>query len=190
MPELTVTALVFYAFAALALLAVGYILLTRNLVRAAFALFFAFIAQAALYVFAGAEVLAVGQIIVYVGGVLILLLFGVMLTQRSLPAAVARVPSMPRTGLRTVVAGLLGATALVALVVVAFPPEVFAAALPAEPTPVGPSGDSLRRIGVLSLTDYLLAFELLSVLLLVALVAAASLARLRTTLPADIPTDR
>ena len=180
MPSSALLVATFVLFALCTLGAVVYILLTRNLVRAAFALFAAFLGQAALYVFAGAEVLAVGQVIVYVGGVLILLLFGVMLTQRSLPSALAQVPTMPRTGLRTVLGGFLAAAAVVAGLLVAFPPRVLS---PAATAAVGPSGQAVRQLGVLALTDYLLAFELLSVLLLVALVGAAALARLRSPKP-------
>jgi len=72
----------FYFFAGLAIVAALFILFTRNLMYAAFGLFLAFMSVAALYVFAMADFLAVSQIMIYVGGVLVLLVFGIMLTHQ------------------------------------------------------------------------------------------------------------
>jgi NADH:ubiquinone oxidoreductase subunit 6 (subunit J) len=72
----------FYFFAGLAIVSALFILFTRNLMYAAFGLFLTFMSVAALYVFAMADFLAVSQIMIYVGGVLVLLVFGIMLTHQ------------------------------------------------------------------------------------------------------------
>jgi NADH:ubiquinone oxidoreductase subunit 6 (subunit J) len=164
----------FYGAIALTVASVLYLVFTKQLVRASFGLFAAFVGLAALYVFAGADVVAASQVVVYVGGVLVLLLFGVMLTQRSVPTALMQLPSAPRSSLR---GGLLAAPIVIGVgagLLLAYPRGVYGTTIDALP---GPNGASLVQLGVLSLTDYLLAFELLSVVLLVALVGAASLSR-------------
>ncbi|NJM93638.1 MAG: hypothetical protein HC842_02315 [Cytophagales bacterium] len=76
------TYLVFYLFYGLSIVSAIFVAFTRHVLHAAFALMACFLGLAALFVFAGAEFLAVVQIMVYVGGVLVLLVFGVMLTTR------------------------------------------------------------------------------------------------------------
>jgi NADH-quinone oxidoreductase subunit J len=73
--------LVFFFLTTAGLLA---LLFTRQLIYAAFLLFGILLGIAAIYVFAGADFLAVSQLVVYVGGILVLLIFGIMLTQKDL----------------------------------------------------------------------------------------------------------
>lgn len=73
----------FYSFAGLAVLSALVILFTKNVMYAAAALLFSLLGVAAVFVLANASFLAVTQILVYVGGVLILILFGVMLSKRT-----------------------------------------------------------------------------------------------------------
>ena len=56
----------------------------RSIVHAAYSLFFTLIGMAGYYVLLGSDFLAVTQVVVYVGGILVLLMFGVLLTNRSL----------------------------------------------------------------------------------------------------------
>jgi NADH-quinone oxidoreductase subunit J len=70
-------------FAFLTVISAAGVLLFRNVLYAAFSLLITFLGVAALYVLAGADLLAVVQIVIYVGGVLVLLIFGIMLMQRS-----------------------------------------------------------------------------------------------------------
>ncbi|MGB3588505.1 MAG: NADH-quinone oxidoreductase subunit J, partial [Tunicatimonas sp.] len=72
----------FYVFAGLVVLSALVVLFTRNILYAAFSLLLTFLGVSAVYVLAGADFLAVMQIMVYVGGVLVLLIFGVMLTNQ------------------------------------------------------------------------------------------------------------
>ena len=77
---MSIATLVLGLFAAITVAGGLLLALARNLIHAAFLLFVVLFGVAGLYVFAHAEFLAVAQVIVYVGGILILLIFGVMLT--------------------------------------------------------------------------------------------------------------
>ena len=79
---MTLTEIVFFFFAVQLLSSALVILFTRNVVYAAIALMSTLLGVAALFVIAGSDLLAVVQLVVYVGGVLILLLFGVLYTYR------------------------------------------------------------------------------------------------------------
>src|SRR5207247_8522532 len=77
-----VTRVIFYIFATLTVASATVVVFSRSLIYSAFALLFTFFGVAALYVFLGADFLAATQLVIYVGGILILLLFGVMLTHK------------------------------------------------------------------------------------------------------------
>src|SRR3972149_4685343 len=73
---------VFYAFALAALVGGAAVALSRNIVRSAFALLAVLFSTAAMYAFMRADFLVVAQIMIYVGGILVLIIFAVMLTHR------------------------------------------------------------------------------------------------------------
>src|SRR5213078_2645988 len=99
-----------YLFALVSVLPGVFVLATRDIVRAAFWLLAALSGFAGLYVLLGADFLAVTQVVVYLGGILILILFGVMLTHRD-PALVRRARR-----LNIVVPGIAGGAILAAAV--------------------------------------------------------------------------
>lgn len=75
-----------YIFILFAIIIIGsalFVLWSKNVVYSAFMLFFTFIGVAAVFVLAMADFLAVAQIMVYIGGILILLVFGVLLTNKT-----------------------------------------------------------------------------------------------------------
>src|SRR6202035_4251144 len=72
----------FYLFAAAIVGSAAVVCFSRNIVHAAFSLLFTFFSVAGVYVLLSADFLAVSQILIYVGGILVLLVFGVMLTNR------------------------------------------------------------------------------------------------------------
>jgi len=150
--------LIFYLFAALTLASACVVVFSRNLLYSAFALLFTLSGVAALYGMLGADFLAVTQVLVYVGGILVLILFGVMFTQRVYDLK-AEAMSFKR-----VRAALIGIVTFVILVAVGrtVPWQVEERAL--EPTSAG--------LGDLLLSRYLLPFEVVSVLLLVVLIGA------------------
>lgn len=154
---------VFYALAALTLAGAAWVAFARNIVHCAFALLATFLGVAGLYAFLAADLLAVVQLLVYVGGVLVLILFAVMLTAKLGGPLV----SNPSQG---VFAGLL-ALAVVAGLTTFVAVRVFggAAPAPAEPT--------TARIGNALLSAYVLPFEVISILLLAVLLGAVTLAR-------------
>src|SRR5919106_4152873 len=82
-PESTATAVLFYLFAAVAAGSALVVVLSRNIVRTAVALLFTLASVAGLYFLLNSEFLAAVQIVVYAGGTLILIIFGVMLTSKS-----------------------------------------------------------------------------------------------------------
>lgn len=170
---MNLTEVVFLAFCG-ALAGAGIVLsLTRKVIYGAFLLFAILFIMAALFVFAGAEFLAVTQIIVYVGGILILVLFGVMLTQ------IMRDES-PKTQIMHLIPGLLASVGLlVALIwlIQSIPnADPHWARLPKS----GEVESNLDSIGKGTVTLFLLPFEAISILLLAALIGAASLSRKST----------
>lgn len=154
---------VFWVFAILTVGSAAVVVLARSLIYNAFALLFTFFGVAGLYVLLGADFLAAAQLLVYVGGITVLLLFGVMLTHRIYDLDL-------RTETTQVVPGAiisLGLFTIVAAVV--FKTQWPTAARPPAPT--------TQEIGRMFLGEYLLAFEAASVLLLVALIGAAMIVR-------------
>lgn len=151
---------------------------TKNLMHACVYLLCSLAGIAGLYVTLSADFLAAVQLVVYVGGVVILLLFAIMLTGGSSNSAVNRfgIEKIPPMGnLKTFIFG--GTTALVvALVVLRLIGNVITQAPPVENLPYE---STVEEIGILLVTDHVLAFEISSVLLLGALVGAALIARPR-----------
>jgi NADH-quinone oxidoreductase subunit J len=156
--------ILFYAFAALTIVSAVGVVFSRNIVYAAFSLLFTFFGVAALYVLLSADFIAITQILLYVGGILILIVFGIMLTSR------ARDVELKRGFLRLIpaiiVAGVIAGTLIGVLTTTAWPTAGFA-----------PYEETARPIGALLMTNFVLPFELASILLLVALVGAVIIAR-------------
>lgn len=156
--------LIFYLFAAITLLSAFLVVTSRNIVHAAFYLLFTFFGVAGIYVLLGADFVAIVQLIVYVGGILILLLFGVMITNKITQVdiktgTVQTLPAAIGVGLFT---GVLGA------VILNTDWRVVDSEFPQS---------TLSALGSLLINEYVLIFELLGILLLVALIGAASMAR-------------
>lgn len=163
--------IIFYIFSALTIAAGLFILFSKNLIYGAFALFVAFLGVAALYVLAGADFLAVSQIMIYVGGILVLLIFGIMLTQqkeKSDDASRHNRVEVPVT--RKWWGFLIGGGFFVLLV------RVIAASDFRMAGEEMSSKSTIKTIGVELMTSHLLPFEIAAILLLVALVGAAYLA--------------
>lgn len=147
------------------MLPVIYLIFTKNIIRAAFALVISLLGLAAMYVLLHAELMAVVQILIYAGGVIVLLVFGIMLTKRISNDGVFSEHRNP------ILSGLL---ALILFGLLA--KLILSSGLTWQQT-TGHELDQVYTIGVLFLTDYLLAFEIIAFLLLVALVGSAYLAK-------------
>jgi NADH-quinone oxidoreductase subunit J len=157
----------FWAITLVALVSAAFAALSRSIVQAAFALFFCLLAISGYYVLLGSAFLAVTQIIIYVGGILVLIMFGILLTNRPLQRDLSYSP-----GLYALVC--VGGLALLGIIeaVVALVPWKQAQLIQTPTSDVRPIGHAL-------LTTYLLPFELAGVTLLLCLVGAAYLARRR-----------
>ncbi|MFH1811129.1 MAG: NADH-quinone oxidoreductase subunit J [Pseudomonadota bacterium] len=180
MGELTLSDIVFYFFALLAVAGAAGVAFSRNIVYSAFSLLAALFGAAALYVFLSADLIAVVQVLVYIGGVLVLILFAIMLTSKIGNAQ----------GSNLNVGGLAGGAVFALLsiimvyVAVATPwGQVRGPELPVlRDAPLQPT---TAAIGNALLTDFLLPFEIASVVLLAALIGAVIIARkeMRTLTP-------
>jgi len=166
-----VSVALFYFFALLTGGSAIGVAVSRNIVRTAVFLLFALVGVAGLFFLLESEFLAAAQLVIYVGGTLILIIFGVMLTSKS-PSAHFE----PKMG-EVVMAGTGGLLLLGALLVAinaAFGGVRQSAGLleggGAGPYPVVALGQAL-------LGDFLVPFELASVLLLVVMIGAAYLAK-------------
>ena len=80
--SLTLFDIIFYFFAFITIVSAAIVVFSRNIIHSAFSLMFTFFGVAGLYVMLNADFIAVTQVLVYVGGILVLILFGVMLTTK------------------------------------------------------------------------------------------------------------
>ncbi len=156
--------IIHYVFGVLVVLSVLGILITRNLLYAAFLLVLTFLGVAGLFVLAQADFVAVTQLMIYIGGVLILLIFGIMLTNR-----IAGQPIMTQLNRR--VLGVVFSLAMFAAIV--------SLSQGFDNKAVSASPHSVQQLGIAILTDYFILFEIVGMLLLVALVGAATIARFK-----------
>jgi NADH-quinone oxidoreductase subunit J len=154
----------FYVFAAVTIVSAIGVVFSRSIVYAAFALLFTFFGVAAIYVLLAADFIAVTQILLYVGGILVLIVFGVMLTSRAYSVEIKRgvlqvVPAV-------IIVGVIAGTLIGIFTTTPWPISNMA-----------PYQETARPIGALLMTQFVLPFELASVLLLVALIGAVIIAR-------------
>lgn len=162
----------FYGFSALAVGAALTILFTRNVMYAAFCLFIVLLGVAALYVLAGADFLAITQLLVYVGGVLILLIFGVMLTHRTHRESSGKSNAVLTSHLNR----FSGAFVAIAVFSALFWLIAHTRFLITESPKIPAHYATIRQVGINLMTTHVWAFEVAGLLLLVALVGAAYLA--------------
>ena len=137
---------------------------SKSLLYSAYALLFTFIGVTGLYIFLWADFLAIVQVVVYVGGILVLIIFGIMLTNKITSVNISHT-SMQKSEGTVVVIGFIG---LLGYMILNTPWLVLSNAEPSDTT---------SAIGRLLLMDYLLPFEAVSLLLLGALIGATTLSR-------------
>lgn len=150
----------------------------QNLVRSVFMFFVTLLSVAGLYVFALADFVAITQIVIYVGGVLVLMLFTFMLSSRETLGKLERSKQGFFT-LKQLPALLVAAGFLIVLVnaVIKMNPNQLEWIKQATNNTFQPNDNTITNIGINLMTAYLLPFEVISILLLMALVGAAHLAR-------------
>jgi len=175
---------VFYVFAAILVFAAGRVITVRNPVHAALHLVLAFFTCAGLWLLLEAEFLAITLVLVYVGAVMVLFLFVVMMLDINVsPLREGFVKYLP---VGFTVALLIFAEMFMVLGVKNFGAE--AVAIPARH---GADYSNTREIGSVLYTDYVYPFEIASVILLVAIIAAIALTmRKRPETKAQNPVDQ
>jgi len=154
----------FYVIAALTVAGAAGVALSRNILYSALGLLMALLGAGSLYVFLSADFVAVTQLLVYIGGVLVLILFAVMLTNRITEVNVSNTSF-----------GKLGG----ALLFISVAPVLLAVvALTPWPTHAPPAlAPTTAAIGNAFLTTWLLPFEVASLVLLATLIGAVVIAR-------------
>ena len=164
--------MLFYIFALLAVLSGAYMVLTRNLLYAGFSLLVTLLSVAGIYVLLFADFVAVTQLMVYVGGVLVLILFGIMLSSRVHDQSV----------LSENVNKVWG-TVITFLILVGLCHTILNANLSLLPwlqtgntAVLGLQESTVQAIGIKLMTDFVVPFEVVSLLLLIALMGAAYIA--------------
>lgn len=161
-----VTLTLFYAFAAILVFAAVRVITARNPVHAALYLVLSFFSAAAIWLLLRAEFLAITLVLVYVGAVMVLFLFVVMMIDFDLEKL--RQGFWANLRVAAPVGGLI-IFEMAAIVIRSFNvPESAVAPLPAD-------YDNTRMLGRLIYTDYVYAFQIAAVLLLLAMVAAIAL---------------
>ena len=155
--------ILFYVFAAVASLSALGVLFVRNVFYAALLLLVCLLSLAGIYVLAFAEFVSVTQILIYAGGILVVIIFGIMLTTKI-------------TGKVLIVdngkwfPGLLVGLLLLSTLLYYYSNQVF----PGQLVPKSyPGYDFIQTIGIYLMTDFLIPFEIAGLLLLMALVGAA-----------------
>jgi len=163
--DLYVAQNVFFAVIALTMIYAAFrVVTTGNVVHAALWLVVVLAGVAVQFLFLGAEFVAVTQVLVYIGAVIVLFLFGIMLTRASMGADES--VAAERRGIAALVAVVLGAVMVFALVD-SFEDETIEREFPST---TGQVADSIFK-------DYIIPFEAVSVLLLAALIGAIVVAR-------------
>ncbi len=166
--EFTLKTFIFYGFALMTVASALLVVTVRNIVHAAFSLMVTLFGVAGLYVFLQADFLAATQVIVYVGGILVLILFGVMMTSGRLEMRI----HIERGQL--LLGGAVALALFMLLLTVIANTPVWKNRID-DGTALPPTTE---KIGELILNGpFLLPFEVVSVLLLVALIGAALISR-------------
>lgn len=162
----------FFVFATITVGGALFLLFTKNVLYAAFSLLLTLLGVAGLFVFAAADFLAVSQIMIYVGGILILMIFGIMLTNNK---------KMQRQNLQPNKIEVqhhnrFWAVIVAVLLFWGFIKIIFEANFHIIGKEMQESS-TVKQIGVNLMTDYIFAFEVIGILLLAALIGSVYIAK-------------
>ncbi len=156
--------ILFYIFALLTITSAVFLVSTRNIMYSAMALFVTLLSIAALYLLLRADFIAITQIMVYVGGILILLLFGIMLTHRITSIDI-------KTNNLNIIPAVIFTVGITAIIIVIMLTTKWRVTIPIQ------NETTIGEIGRQLLSSYLLPFEIASIVLLIALIGSAMYAR-------------
>ncbi len=161
-------AVTFYALAGLILVFGILVVTVRNTIHSILFLVVDFLAVALLYAAMNSMLLAAIQVLVYAGGIVVLYLFVVILVNLKRPSEQNVDPNR-----HSALGGLMAAAVLGELVVIV----IYSALQPAAETPAASQVGSVENVAMTLFTQYLIPFEVASMLLLVAMVGAIILAK-------------
>ncbi len=175
---------IFYIFAIATVVSATAVVTVRNPVHAALFLVLTFFTSAVIWMSLEAEFLAITLVLVYVGAVMVLFIFVVMM----LDINVARL----REGfVRYLPLGLLVAAIMLGLMLSVVTSDVFVLDAGSEPVPRPADYSNTKALGSVLYTDYVFAFEIAAVILLVAIIAAISLTmRKRSQTKYQVPSEQ
>ncbi len=164
------TNLVFGAFCLIAITGALYILLTDNLLYAAFGLLVSLLGVAGLFVFAGAEFVSVSQIMIYIGGILVLIIFGILLSNKK--SSPNDKKNMLYVGSRDSLLTMILSVGLFLVLI------FFVTSLSFKiHTDTAPGVSHVRSLGFSLMTDHVFILEAVGLLLLGALIGSTYLSR-------------
>lgn len=156
---------IFYLFAAITLFSAVAVVTARNPIYAALFLILAFFTSAATWILLEAEFLGVVLVLVYVGAVMVLFLFVIMMLD-------IKIDTLKEGFTRYLPIGLLVAVAVAAEMILVLKSKTFDRPIP-EAAPLGSS--NTEALGEILYTEYMYPFEIAAVILVVAIIAAISL---------------
>lgn len=157
-----VLAVIFYLLAAVTVLPALGVILTRNIIYASIFLVISFSGVAGIFVILNADFLAAVQVLVYAGAIAVLIIFAIMMTHNTMRANLGNQQAWPAL----VITGALLVVFLAVLLQTSWPTSVLA---PLETT--------TGELGKLLLNEFVLPFEVVSVLLVAAMIGAIVISR-------------
>ena len=161
--------IVFYFFAALAVFSAILVVTRKNIVQSAIFLITALLATAGIFLQLHAEFLFIVQVILYAGGIMVLFVFVIMLI--NIDVSLHQTPYNRQWWLGLLLSLVLGAQLTIAI-------AVGRGGLPlGEPAPASALEPSTQLVGKVLFTEYMLPFEVASILLLVAMIGAVVMAK-------------
>lgn len=175
---MSIEQLVFYVLSAVVLLSAILVVSLKNFVRSIFLFFVTLFTMSGLFVFALADFVAITQIVIYVGGVLVLMIFAFLLSNKELLNNPEN--SKPQIGILHYLPGLIVSLfffGILISVISGLNPSEFAWIKASGANTLKPTDKTIHLLGINIMSRYLLPFEVVSVLLLMALIGAAHMAR-------------
>jgi NADH:ubiquinone oxidoreductase subunit 6 (subunit J) len=163
---MSIHSFIFYSLEFLAAVSAICILFTKNVFYGALLLIVCLLSVAGIYILTNAEFIAVTQILIYAGGVLVLIIFGVMLTSK-----ISGKPLIVNNQ-NWFAGSLVGLSFLILLFKLFYETNFYTSHQVAKES----NYHAINQIGILTMTDYVLPFEVAGILLLVALIGAAVVA--------------
>lgn len=172
--------LLFWIVVLMTVTAATFVVVARNILHAAFALAVAFLGVAGIYIFLHADFLAAVQLIVYVGGIIVLVMFAIMFSAHTQEGTVEPRRTWLALGGGALVAGVVLAATIMLINRLQVPLAEANAHADAAYRTTASAAPGEIALGHVLLGEYLLPFEVASILILAALVGAVAIVRKET----------